>query len=192
MTRQQLRHFTPWSDVELILATVAAGAVLNLLGYLIAGRGVLRHYLSGNLEDHRTAAGIWIVILVAVLPILLGIIAGRSLNRWGDRLEWIGLDSVTRSPDAWGKATTPEDARYLTVFLRDQTALPIHGRFGGSSIASNFFANGDIFLEELWETDGHGNFVRVVENSGGCWVAAETISRIEFIKSNSTTATNSG
>lgn len=178
--RQMIRQVSKQSEVEFLISTVAVGVVVNLIVFPILGRCVLGYYRNGTVLDHDWLIFTWGILTIFVGPILLGLGIGWLINRFSRFLGPIGLDPVGRIPHAWDFVMRRQEGYYVRVWLKDGEVVA--GKYSVGSFASSDRERADLFLEEVWSLDADGYFLAAVPNSGGVWIAPDSISRLEFIK----------
>lgn len=71
-----------------------------------------------------------------------------------------------------------KEGYYVRVWLKDGQVVA--GKYSVGSFASSDRERADLFLEEVWSVDADGYFLAAVPHSGGVWIAADSISRLEF------------
>ena len=180
--RKKTSHFTPLPDVELVVATIAAGVVIHALAFPFPGRRVWTLFRSDQLESHVGLLILWGAIVIFILPFAMGYLLGALVDRLDDRLRCLGLDSVSRSTDAWGRCLGGKEGSNVLVWLIQPSGTVVAGEYGRTSASSNFAKDGDLYLQRTWSLDANNDFVAVVPHSEGVWIPASNIARLEFIR----------
>ncbi len=80
----------------------------------------------------------------------------------------------------WDFIFGKRESYWIIVHLKD--GRNIGGKYGVNSFASSAPADEQIFLEEVWQLNSIGKFVKQINNSKGIIIMREEISSIEFIK----------
>ncbi|WP_027215224.1 DUF6338 family protein [Butyrivibrio fibrisolvens] len=124
----------------------------------------------------------WIKLLAVVLftSIITGAVIGIFLkwNPCGRLLRRLKVQVISKVPSAWDyKFSNLKEGRRLTVALNDGTF--IRGIYYSRSMASCDDGYKDIYLEESWQLDGDGNWVRV-KDTDGVWISPGAIKWISF------------
>ena len=119
-------------------------------------------------------------MLVLVVPVVLGVLAGQILNidAIDDQLDKIGLGYIDRMPSAWDFVIRTQESAFVRVYLTDGGV--IGGAFSSRSFGSSTSGKGDLYLEEAWRLDDRREFIRPLVGTNGIWIASSEISRIEF------------
>jgi hypothetical protein len=142
---------------------------------------ILDDYQQGALRDNSIQVVVWGLVVGFVLPIALGVGISQLAKRprVDNVLDKIGMGYVERMPSAWEYAIRLERSAYVRIHLKDQV-VPIGGRFAQSSFASTTPNASDIFIEQVWQLDEKGDFVKPLLDNWGAWISHDMISHIEF------------
>lgn len=85
---------------------------------------------------------------------------------------------LATSPTAWDHYFRTRSPCWVSVHISETRR--IGGRFGKKSYASAYPDPGHLYIEELWELDGRGAFVRKVEQSRGIILRPGDYQIVEF------------
>lgn len=164
-------------------ATELVIAFVTLSGVNFAMAGPLLLYADLNAWPHVYAGWysfLWFVLLF-ITPVLLGFSFTWVLNR--DRLvslyDALGLRSRHPIPRAWDHMFGQRKAYWVRITLQDGSM--IGGRFGGKSFASSYPVDEDIYIEQIYQLDESGSFVRdPVPRSAGALIRGKDVKFVEF------------
>lgn len=101
IARRVIAHVQEPTDVRFLLTIITAGTAIHALVFPWTTR-ILDAYLSDRVSDRRWETYAWAVVIVFILPLGLGIVAGRlTLDcRVETLLDTIGLGYIDRMPSA--------------------------------------------------------------------------------------------
>jgi hypothetical protein len=170
---------TERADLAALLPTITCGSFVHAVLSPWTLR-VLGYYRDDALTDHSAELVGWGVMLVLVVPVVLGVLAGQVLNvdAIDDQLDKIGLGYVDRMPAAWDFVIQKEESAFVRVYLADGSV--VGGAFSSRSFGSSTAGKGDLYLEEAWRLDERNEFVKPLRGTTGVWIAHSAIGRIEF------------
>jgi len=60
--------------------------------------------------------------------------------------------------------------------------MPAIAKFDTNSFASSYPAEEQIYIEEVWDLDEKGKFIKPIERSKGIIISEKEISSVEFFK----------
>lgn len=80
----------------------------------------------------------------------------------------------------WDYVFGKKESLWVIVHLKD--GIRIGGKFDTNSFASSYPAEEQIYIEEVWEINEKGEFVKPIERSKGIIISEKEISSIEFFK----------
>ncbi len=167
-------------DLRFLLPAITCGTLVHVVIFPWSIR-ILDHYQQGSLRDHSLQFVVWGLVTGFALPITLGVGISQLAKRPQiDRLlDRIGMGYVERMPSAWEYVIRLKRSAYVRIHLKGQT-VPIGGRFTQSSFASTTLKEADLFIQQVWQLDENGDFVRPLLDNWGAWISHDTISHIEF------------
>ncbi|MDI6794034.1 MAG: DUF6338 family protein [bacterium] len=152
---------------------------LSCLYYALFSWAIVLLIFRCKIYEHIVWLAIILSLLLFVLPIITGIILGKTIL--SDRLrwfrEWLGI--ISPIPKAWDYHFRRRVPCWVLITLNDGTK--IGGLWGPDSFASSFPSPEDIYLETLVEIDEDGNF-KVMKNTAGALIERERIKFIEFFE----------
>ncbi|MDQ3692244.1 MAG: DUF6338 family protein [Chloroflexota bacterium] len=183
VVRRSVAYAWETSELRLVLTTITAGTLIQLLGSPLGTITIVNHYVAGTLLQNLSALLQWALLVCVALPILSGTFLGWLIARGPvDRvLEVFGLGFYDRTPSAWDYAAQEHDGVWVRIHLKDNQGI-IAGKFGQDSFASLDPKRPDIYLQEAWLVDAHGNFVKPVVDSLGVWVAHDVMAYAHFLE----------
>ncbi len=140
--------------------------VIDILGYSLLNAGVLSwailtatDILTGPSPNYL-ALGLWGALICVIAPVAWPL-AFRGLQRWAARRGWIMSPHRT----AWDDFFSRKQPCWVVVHMADGSL--VGGYFGERSIASVGTDAGHIYIEELWQLDGTGAFVKPTPETKG-------------------------
>lgn len=128
---------------------------------------------EGVRERHSIAYTLGVFLVVVVAP--AGWAALTYLVRQSHLLRRFVLHP---SPTAWDFFFGQRRSAWVLCHLK--TGELLGGLFSGASAASSFPHEGDIFLEEVWETDQQGRFVKRIDQTAGAIINKSECTHIEL------------
>ncbi len=187
VVRRSVAYAWETSELRLVLTTITAGTLIQLLGTPLGTIGIINHYYAGTLMQNLSDLLRWALLVCVALPIVSGAFLGWLIARPQiDRvLERFGLGFYDRTPSAWDYAAQEHDGVWVRIHLKDNQGI-IAGKFGQDSFASLDPKRPDIYLQEAWLVDEHGNFVRPIVDSLGVWVAHDVMAYAHFLEGSET------
>lgn len=187
VVRRSVAYAWETSELRLVLTTITAGTLIQLLGTPLGTIGIINHYYAGTLMQNLSDLLRWALLVCVVLPVVSGAFLGWLIARPRiDRvLERFGLGFYDRTPSAWDYAAQEHDGVWVRIHLKDNQGI-IAGKFGQDSFASLDPKRPDIYLQEAWLVDEHGNFVRPIVDSLGVWVAHDVMAYAHFLEGSET------
>lgn len=183
VVRRSVAYAWETSELRLILTTITAGTLIQLLGSPLGTITIVNHYLAGTLLQNLSDLLRWALLVCVGLLILAGALLGWLIARGPvDRvLEIFGLGFYDRTPSAWDYAAQEHDGVWVRIHLKDNQGI-IGGKFGQDSFASLDPKRPDIYLQEAWLVDTNGNFVQPIADSLGVWVAHDVMAYAHFLE----------
>ena len=155
-------------------------SILEVIGYSALNYGALSWFIiwvfSSNLfQVKRVWFIIAIVFIVFVVPTIWPILFTR-LWRW--RL--IGKYIIHPLKRPWDYVFAKREKYWMIIHLKD--GRRIGGKFDENSSASSFPAKEQIYIEEVWELDENGKFIKPIKRSAGIIVLSNEILSVELFK----------
>jgi hypothetical protein len=187
VVRRSVAYAWETSELRLVLTTITAGTLLQLLGTPLGTIGIINHYYAGTLMQNLSDLLRWALLVCVALPVVSGAFLGWLIARPQiDRvLERFGLGFYDRTPSAWDYAAQEHDGVWVRIHLKDNQGI-IAGKFGQDSFASLDPKRPDIYLQEAWLVDEHGNFLRPIVDSLGVWIAHDVMAYAHFLEGSET------
>ncbi len=160
------------------------------------------------LEGHELSILLWAGAVFFVTPVAMGLGTTavlhafrantpptRLLARLGIRPEGLKVDTwswsirhqfearVQPADEAREKGARRETGResLAVVTLKGTPAIPVYGRLGYASRASNDASHRDLYLSEVWTAGPNGPAARK-ENTRGVWISGDQIGMVEFFE----------
>lgn len=183
VVRRSVAYAWETSELRLVLTTITAGTLIQLLGTPLGTIGLINHYFAGTLMQNLSDLLKWALLVCVALPVLSGAFFGWLIARTpvDHVLEKFGLGFYDRTPSAWDYAAQEHDGVWVRIHLKDNLGI-IAGKFGQDSFASLDPKRPDIYLQEAWLVDADGNFVTPVVDSLGVWVAHDVMAYAHFLE----------
>lgn len=183
VVRRSVAYAWETSELRLVLTTITAGTLIQLLGSPLGTITIINHYFAGTLMHNLSDLLVWALLVCVTLPVLSGAFFGWLIARTpvDHVLEKFGLGFYDRTPSAWDYAAQEHDGVWVRIHLKDNQGI-IAGKFGQDSFASLDPKRPDIYLQEAWLVDEHGNFVKPIVDSLGVWVAHDVMAYAHFLE----------
>ena len=188
--------FVTREQLPLVIALILPGFISTKVFDLLvpgevrdAGRHVLEAMAYGLLNF-----GLWYVVLVDVLlprrdsapwvfrlgvagvlvasPILLAVLA-NALLRWRGLHRWLRHPT----PTAWDFYFAKREPGWVLIRLKSGSMLG--GLLGPESFASSY-PHRDLYVQQTWRVNEHGQFVAAVPESNGLLVSMADCETLEF------------
>src|SRR5438034_2961747 len=160
----------------------------SVLNHLVLSPWTVRIYEQWQLAkllEYRWEFVAWLFSAVIFVPVVLGLTLSQVIEapRLQPLLKRLGYSSVDRTQTCWDLfAQHPWDA-WVIVGLNDGTNIA--GKFGRNSYVARTPPEGsiprDIFIEEVWLSDGN-TFGDKVPNTRGAWINGADIRWIKFLR----------
>ncbi|WP_426042210.1 DUF6338 family protein [Brevundimonas sp. TWP2-3-4b1] len=140
--------------------------MIEILGYSLLNAGLLSWaILQASKTLSASPPDYGLLALYALLICLIGPIVWpvgfRLAQRWAARRGWI----VGPYRTAWDDFFSRRQPAWIVIHMTDGSLLG--GYFGKDSTASMGSDAGHLYLEELWQLDQDGKFLKVVPESQG-------------------------
>ncbi|MGW7528861.1 DUF6338 family protein [Streptomyces sp. NPDC054783] len=159
------------------LRALGVGVLLDA-AYLIAAGPQLVRLLRGDgkeplsgVADRPRAAGLWLLLLVVVLPTLVA----WAEARWVRRRRAAVHD---RTPTAWDALFQDRGACFVRVRLKNGGWAG--GWYGTRSRASAYPQPGDLYLESQYRMEPDGAFGPRMPGTGGLYIRAADLDLLEI------------
>ncbi len=182
VARRVIAHIEEPTDVRFLLTIITAGTAIHGLMFPWTSQ-ILDYYIANALPQHRWMVFFWAVVVAFLVPLVLGVAVGRlTLIWWVEKaLDFIGLGYVDRMPSAWDFVMRQRRADYVRIHLKDGKGI-VGGAFGNQSFGSLDPKRADIYLEQAWQLDDNGTFLKRIEDSRGLWVAHDVMAYVYFLE----------
>lgn len=186
VARRVIPHIEEPTDIRFLLTIITSGTAIHGLMFPWTSQ-IVDYYIAQTLPEHRWAVFLWAVVVIFLVPLGLGVLAGRlTLFGWVEKaLDFVGLGYVDRMPSAWDFVMRKREPNYVRVHLKDGKGI-VGGVFGGESFGSIDPKRADIYLEEAWQLADDGIFLRALPNSRGLWVAHDIMAFVYFLEGEDT------
>jgi hypothetical protein len=154
-----------------VLEAMAYSAVnFAALSWLI----ILAHSAS-FFRDWRIAYYAVIFLVLFVAPIVWPVLY-LSFSRFSPVARYV----VHPIQSPWDYIFGKRDPFWVIVHLRD--CRRIGGKYGTASFASSYPSGESLYMEELWELDKKGRFVKPVHGSKGMVIFGKEVVGVEFFE----------
>jgi hypothetical protein len=157
------------------LIRVIGVSLLNFVLFFVAIPLGLQRVPEG-LEDVGVLGALRLVLALAVTPAFLAVAAYQ--------LRSLGLFSrfvVQPEPTAWDSYFRKPREVLVRFYLREEAGGGVvGGYFGGDSSASPYPGVQQVYVEEFWDLDEEGAFLKPKEQTGGAIISREDCVLVEF------------
>lgn len=125
---------------------------------------------------------VWIVwvyylLVIVILPILWPILLKAVLN-----IKFIKEKIISPIPKSWDYYFIKRGPCFMLIHLNDGELLG--GLYGLGSFASSYPEEEDLYLQEVWEIDEDGSFIKKMTDTKGLLINHSAIKYIEFFDIN--------
>lgn len=157
----------------------ASNTVLEAVSYSCVNYALLSWLVYIDLHLNLVTTGpVWhaliLFVVLLVSPVLLAFV--YACARHSKLVRKFVPDPV---PKPWDYVFRKREAYWVLVELAD--GRHIAGTYDTDSFASSYPAEEQLYIQQLWETDGR-RFLRPVERSKGALVSGKNIQWIEFFQ----------
>ncbi len=83
-------------------------------------------------------------------------------------------------PKPWDYFFSKKEGCFILIHLNN--GAKIGGLFSSDSYASSFPNKEDLFIEQVWEINDKGEFIKEIEGTRGLWVSNSCFEYLEFFK----------
>ncbi len=132
-------------------------SILNFIVMIVPIRYALEHW---NLNDNFIWSYALLILSFIAMPIIWPYILIQLLDKF-EKFRWI----APRPKTSWDFVFQKETGCWLQVAMKDGSR--IGGKFSQNSYATAYPDPGHLYLEEVWEVDGDGGFLRQYLNEPG-------------------------
>jgi hypothetical protein len=115
------------------------------------------------------------VISLVIMPVLLPFVWKWILKR-----KFIKNITINPIPRAWDNFFIRGIPCFMLIHLKDGQI--IGGLYAYESAASSYPEEEDLYLQEVWEIDNNGKFIKPIEGTMGLLVNYNTVDYIELFK----------
>ena len=126
-------------------------------------------------EINITLGIIAYVISLVIFPVLLPFAWKEVLKR-----KFVKDITINPIPKAWDNFFIRGIPCFMLIHLKDGQI--IGGLYAYESAASSYPESEDLYLQEVWEIDNKGNFIKPIEGTMGLLVNYNTVEFIELFK----------
>ena len=153
------------------------GALIDLVAYSTLNFVLLAWLIVPLLSGrwHGLPAYVAMVSIFLVFPVLWPI-----FWKWLRTRKWMSGFAIHPMARPWDYVFAKREPAWVIVHMKDGSV--IGGRFGGDSFASSWPAAEQIYIEELWQLDAQGDFIKAVDRSHGAIILGTEIRAIEFFE----------
>lgn len=165
-----------WGLIHPSRRIVFSEALYEAVFYGVLNYFLVVHWLTSLVQTSEAAITICVYIFsLIVVPILLPII-------WKRILSWASIKKriINPIPKAWDVFFSRRKPCFMIVHMKNGQA--IGGLYAYNSVASSYPENQDLYLEEIWELDDEGKFVKQIDGTLGLLVSGDTIDYIELFR----------
>lgn len=182
--RSRLRGPIP-GDQDLglrLIRSLAASGVFALVYVVVLGpSAVNRARTPAEALDNPRLTALILLALVFVVP--AGAAAAlhyREVSRLypGEPIR-ARFNFYNPTPTAWDFATARVRPGFIRILTKD--GLWVGGYAGPASFYSTYPEPREIFVEQAWELDGDGVFLRPVDGTNGVWIKCDDAPVVQFL-----------
>jgi hypothetical protein len=120
---------------------------------------------------------IYLVMVLVMLPIIWPVLLKAVLNN-----KLLRNKIISPIPKSWDYFFSKRQCCFMLVHLNDRRILG--GFYGPDSFASSYPEQEDLYLQEVWQVDSEGKFIKKIPRSRGFLVNYNAIEYIEFFDLN--------
>lgn len=123
----------------------------------------------------------WIVginYLVLFLGLLIAPLFSPFVIMKLQTTRWFHDNMLLLPPTAWDYVFGKREE--YSVIVHFKTGNIIGGKYSIDSYTSSYPYSNDIYIEELWELDEDGHFLKSIKQSKGMWIRGDEILGVEF------------
>jgi hypothetical protein len=195
-------------DLEIVLRSLWYSAALHLIALASGWTSEIYKDIEtgGDWEHHVLAIGVFLGVIVFIVPVFLGMALSRRLRAREQRGQLRGLDYALGGRDArqaWDFVFEHLDGGFVVVQLKSLSANfaassfgsaawngnTVVGKFGEQSWATQTpSARYDVFLEEVWPADEAGRILGQFEPARGLLLNSENVAALYYIEPSLTDA----
>jgi hypothetical protein len=181
----------PAGDLRTILHSLVLSVVIQALVLPLTFTWI--YPVRDRLDEFPERLGVWLFLVVLVVPLLVGAVSGRLTDYFADpshsRVEGRFRRAIARlwpapaPPSIWDWFFTvrPPNERFLVITFRDGSRVA--GAFAEESLALTSPEPHGLFLSSEWLLDEYGDIVRPVESSEGIMIMdTESIRHIRVLR----------
>lgn len=173
-------------DIQFVLQIALWAAVVHVLAYPLTAP-LIQVWRSDPFLTNETGRFLaWFIAVVLIEPVILGVALGQLLRAGQVQtfLSNFGMSFTDQSPTAWDVAFGPgAPGTWVKVRVREVTgSITLAGKLGESSAVGVSPHPHDLYLEELWELDANGLFLRKKPASAGVWIPGDRIDYVELYR----------
>lgn len=150
-------------------------SLVDIAAYSALNFAVLAWLITPLLKDELDAVASYLAIaaIFIVFPAIWPI-----FWKWLRTRRWVGKHAIHPIARPWDYVFSKREPAWVIVHMNDGAV--IGGRYDAASFASSWPAPEQLYLEELWELDANGDFIKVIDRSRGAIILGTDIRAIEF------------
>lgn len=198
-TRGRLRGPTP-EEQEItvrILRALAMSGFLTVVYVIVLGPHLTTAATNPTFftdaqhpQDPRRIA-LAVMFLVFVVPATFAWIVHTwkthlTVSRWRIKRIEERFSMYDPTATAWDFAADHMGRGFVRVYTSDNTW--VGGRSEDKSYFSGYPETREIYLQEAWELDEDGQFVRPIQGTAGVWIRCDDAQFVQFLEAGETTA----
>lgn len=171
-------------DLRFILQVAFWGALVHALAFPLSAPLIQAWIADPYLTNASLQFLAWLLGVIIAGPFLLGLIVGTVVRdpRVQQLLRGFGMSIAENAPTAWDVTFGPGNPGYwVKAHLRENKEI-VAGKLGTSSAAGISPDPHDLYLEEQWELDKDGWFLRAIPSSHGVWITEGQIDYVELFR----------
>jgi hypothetical protein len=165
-----------WGLIHPSRRIVFSEAIYEAVFYGVLNYFLVVRWLTSLVVMSEVAINICVYIFsLIIVPILLPIIWKWILSR-----KFIKKRIINPIPKAWDMFFVRRKPCFMIVHIKNGQV--IGGLYDSDSAASSYPENQDLYLQEIWELDDEGKFIKQIEGTLGLLVSGDTINYIELFR----------
>jgi hypothetical protein len=182
--RSRLRGPAP-GDLDLglrLIRSLAASGLFALIYIAALGTWVIDQARTpaGALDNPRKTAFVLLALVFIVPAGGAALLHFREVRTWYPGLSFRQkFQTYNPTPTAWDFATANSAPGFVRVLTKE--SLWVGGYAGTDSFYSTYPEMREIFLEQAWELDAEGAFIRLVEGTSGVWIKCDDAHVVQFL-----------
>jgi hypothetical protein len=163
-----------WGLVHPSRRIVFSEALYEAFFYGVLNYFIVVHWSTALVLTSETVIKVCVYIIsLVVVPIFLPIVWRLILS-----CKFIKKRIINPIPKVWDAFFSRRKPCFMIVHMKNRQI--IGGLYAYNSAASSYPESQDLYLQEIWELDDNGKFVKQIDGTLGLLVSGDTIDYIEL------------